>query len=249
MAKQFYQLIGGTNIVVWDDPQDLTTQAELQAQVDALLPFQGLSDGARTLLAQGGVPGAGIPGGFPDLASFDTFLTDEIERLQDIVDYYDYDSKQETISSVRDGAWYVPEAIEAFSDETVGNEASLSIDGNNATGWQPATEPASITYRVRTHRKNFEGIRLWIPNNTLKTELQGLTIRASQALGMIDDPANVMATGLDLSYSGTAMQEILFGSKKRARYLKLDIDGSNHAQNQILVRTIEVRVGVFNHDK
>ena len=252
MAKQFYQLVAGTpdTIVVWDDPQNLTDQATLQAQVDALTPFQSLSDGARTLLAQGGVPGAGIPGGFPDLQSFDDFLNDEIERIQDIIDYYGYSAKQETIANVRDGADYTPIAIESFSAETVGFEAANSIDGDNGTGWQPGAQPASITYRVRDHRKNIEAIKLWIPNNTLRTYLQGLTVRAAQSLSQIDDPGNIVVNSVNLAHTpGQALQTVTFDFKKRARYVKLDIDGSAHAQNEIEIRTFLARVTTFGHDK
>jgi len=248
VAKQFYQK-SGDDLVSWDDPQNLTTQADLQARVDALTPFQGLDDGSRSLLAQGGVPGAGIPGGFPDLASFDDFLSDEIERLRDLVDYYDYQVKQETLGNVADGAWFEPEAVEAFSSETVGGEAVLAVDGVKSTGWEPADEPASITFRLRSYRKNVESIRLWIPQNTLKTELQGLTVRAAQALSMIDEPQNVVASGLSLAHDGTAWQVVPFDFKKRCRYIKLDIDGSNNGQNKIMVRAIEARVTTFNHEK
>lgn len=248
MAKQFYQLVG-EDLVVWDDPQNLTTQADIDARVASLTPFRDLPDDARTLLAQGGVPGAGIPGGFPSLSDFDNFLTDEIERLQDISDYYDYSAKQETIGNVRGGSWFVPEAVEAFSSEQVGGEAALAIDGENSTGWTADAGAGSITFRLREYRKNVEKLRLWIPNNTLKTELQGLTIRAAQALSQIDESGNVMLSDLDLEHDGTAWQDIVFPAKKRCRYIKLDMDGSNHGSNEPMIRSIEAWVTTFRHDK
>ena len=250
MAKQFYQL-SGSDLLVWDDPQNITTQAEIQALIDALIPFQSLPDDSRTKINEsGGVATAGVQGGFPSLQDFDDALTDEIERLQDIRDYYDYEAKQETLGNVRDGDWFIPEAVEAFSSELVGSEATLAIDGDNATGWEAADEPASITFRLRSYRKNVESIRLWIPNNTLKTELQGLDISAAQSLSQIDEPSNVVASGLNLAHTpGTAFQVVPFDFKKRCRYIKLSITGSNHAQNSIMIRSIEARVVVFNHDK
>lgn len=248
MAKQFYQKSNG-DLVVWGDPQNLSEQAVLQERIDALTPFQALPDEARTLLAQGGVPGAGIPGGFSDLASFDTWLNDELERLQDVVDYYGYQVKQETLGNVCDGDWFAFEAVEAFSNETPLFEAGRAIDGENSTDWRPLTAPASITLRLRAYRKNVESIRLWIPNNTLMTELQGLTIRAAQNLGQIDEPRNVVASDLNLSYDGAAWQTVPFDFKKRCRYIKLDITGSNHVANAIAIRNIKARVVTFNHDK
>lgn len=248
MAKQFYQKSNG-DLVVWGDPQNLSEQAVLQERIDALTPFQALPDEARTLLAQGGVPGAGIPGGFSDLASFDTWLNDELERLQDVVDYYGYQVKQETLGNVCDGDWFAFEAVEAFSSETPLFEADRVIDGENSTDWRPLTDPASITLRLRSYRKNVESIRLWIPNNTLMTELQGLTIRAAQNLGQIDEPRNVVASDLNLSYDGAAWQTVPFDFKKRCRYIKLDITGSNHVANAIAIRNIKARVVTFNHEK
>ena len=246
MAKQFYQKVADA-LVSWDDPQNLTTQAALVAQYEALQPFQQLSDASRTLLAQGGVPGAGIPGGFPDLASFDDWLTDEIERLQDLADYYDYSVKQETIGNVADGAWYTFEAVEAVSDESIG-AAALAIDADTATAWETDALPCSITLRLREYRKNVESVRIWCPNNTQKTWLNGVTIRAAQSLAMIDDPSNVVASGVDVEFDATAWQEVPFDSKKRCRYVKLDITDSQHASN-VQLRSIEARVTTFNHEK
>lgn len=246
MAKQFYQKVAD-ELVSWDDPQNLTTQADIQARIDALTPFQGLADGARELLAQGGVPGAGIAGGWPDLASFDDYLNDEIERLQDIADYYDYQVKQETIGNVADGAWWAFESVEAVSDESIG-AAALAIDAENSTGWETNVLPCSITLRLRDYRKNVESIRIWCPNNTQKTFLNGVTVRAAQALNMIDDPSNVVASGVSVAHDGQAWQEVPFDFKKRCRYVKLDITDSQHASN-VLLRNIEARVTTFNHEK
>ena len=252
MAKQFYQL-SGSDLLVWDDPQNLSTQAEIQSRIDALTPFQQLADGSRELLAQGGVPGAGIPGGFSDLASFDTWLTDEIERLQDIRDYYDYSTKQETIGNVRDGAWWTPEAVESVSDEGV-SPAVNALDGVGSTFWETDQAPASIIFRLRSYRKNVESIRLWTPNNMLKTFLNGITVRASQGLGMIDDASNVMASNISIQNDGDAWSDIVFANpnnptgRKRCRYIKLDIPGSQHAQDVIQIRRIEARVVIFNHE-
>lgn len=249
MAKQFYQK-SGDDLVVWDDPQNLTTQDDIQARIDALEPFQSLEDGSRTLLAQGGVPAAGIHGGWQTLADFDAYLLDEIERLKDVRDYYDYSTKQETIGNVADGSWWIPEAVESFSSETpVAGLASLAIDATNSTGWTPLSAPAEITFRLRSYRKNVESIRLWIPNNTLKTELQGLTVKAAQSLSQIDEPTNAMLSGLNLSFNGAAWQELVFPQKKRCRYIKLEMTGSNHLINVIQVRSIEARVVTFNHEK
>lgn len=247
MAKNFYQKDANPDLLnVWADP-DTEDVAARALDLAPLQQLQALPDEARGRVAAGGVPGF-VPAQ-PDLASLDAWLEDEVERILDLQDYQDYSVKQETVGNVCDGDWFVPEAVEAFSSETPTFEAALAIDGVNSTGWQPLTAPASITFRLRTYRKNVESIRLWIPNNTLVTELQGLTIRAAQSLSQIDAPGNVVASDLDLSHDGSAWQTIPWDFKKRCRYIKLDIDGSNNIANTIAVRSIEARVITFQHRK
>lgn len=249
MPKNFYQRDGGdpTNIIVWSDPSNEDTDELGGDSLTALQQLQTLGDESLVLIASGGIPGLVPAQG--SLDALKDWLDDEIDRRLDVLDYPTYGVKQETIGNVFDGAWWAPEAVEAFSSETPTFEAALAIDGVNSTGWRPLTAPASITFRLRTYRKNVESIRLWIPNNTLVTELQGLTIRAAQSLSQIDAPGNVVASDLDLSHDGSAWQTIPWDFKKRCRYIKLDIDGSNNIANTIAVRSIEARVITFQHRK
>lgn len=247
MPKNFYQKDANPDLLnVWADP-DTEDTTELASALAPLRQIRALPDESRGRIAAGGIPGF-IPVQ-PDLATLDTWLRDEVERILDLIDYQSYQVKQETIGNVCDGAWFVPEAVEAFSSETLTFEAALAIDDVNSTGWRPLTAPASITFRLRTYRKNVESIRLWIPNNTLVTELQGLTIRAAQNLGMIDEPQNVVASRLNLSHNGQAWQTVPWDFKKRCRYIKLDIEGSNNVANIIEVRGVEARVVTFQHSK
>lgn len=250
MAKLWYQLGGPGQINVYSDPQVLN-QANLQTELATFQAIQGLDDQFRTWIASSGLAAAGIPGGFPDLQSFDDFLDDEVDRLADVLDYFDYEARQESIT-VRDGDWFVPEAVESVSDEFNENVAARSIDGDNATWWQSnATGERSIVYRVRSYRKRMSEIRLRISGaGEGRTQLQGLTVRASAALGQIDAPGNVMASGVDLSHDGDAWLEVAFASPKRARFIKLETSGSLHSNpDQVRIREIQVRVGVTNHDK
>ena len=132
----------------------------------------------------------------------------------------------------------------------MGFEAANAIDGDNGTGWQPGAEPAEIVFRVRDYVKNIEAIKLWIPNNTLRTYLSGLTVKAAQNLSQIDEPSNVMVDNVTLTHQpGQALQTVAFASKKRARYVKLEITGSAHAQNEIEIRTFLARVVTTQHSE
>lgn len=246
----FYDFIG-SDLQVYRDPQQLT-QADLQAQRDTLQQIQRLDDALRTTIASNGLASLGIPsfvGQRDALQAFDDYVTDDLERVLDILDYFDYSRVAPPGFLVADGTWFVPEAVEAFNAEEEG-AAALAIDGVNSTGWRTNATPASITFRLRSYRKNVESIRLWIPANTLPTELQGLTIRAAQALNMIDEPQNVVASGLNLAHTpGKAFQVVPFDFKKRCRYIKLDIAGSNHPGGDVMIRSIEARVTTFQHSK
>ena len=250
MAKLFYQNAGGGNLNVYDDPQVLV-QSDLQAQDTALDEIIALSDTLRTFLAQGGIPGLGIPGGFSDLASFDSYLEDESERIKDILDYFDYGTRVENLT-VRDGEWVVPEALESVSDEAPGEEGTKSIDGDNGTWWQSnASGTRTIVFRVKSYKKKFEQIRLRISNaNEDRAELQNVTVKAAAALVNIDDAGNTIGTGVNFDHGGDNWMEYVFPTKKRARYLKLEIPGSLHSNpDQVRIREIQVFTGIHNHDK
>lgn len=247
MAKLWYEpRASGAELQAWNDPQVLT-RTSIEDSLAGLQTFRQIAPEARTLLALGGVPGAGIRGGWADLASFDSYLDDEIDRLADLLDVFDYDSRTESIT-VRDGANFSP-SIESVSSEEIGFEGALAVDGDNASWWQTNTAPASIVVRVRDHRKMITGVRLRTTAGDLRAQLQGVAISVSGGVAAIDDPGNVIESGIDFTYAGDPWIEHTLASKKRGRYVKLDIGGSLHGSNAIRVRELEVRVGITNHEK
>lgn len=253
MAKLFYQLGGPGQLNIYDDPQQIL-QTDLENTRDVLAELLSLSDLTREALAQGGVPALGIPGSFESLSQFDDYLSDERDRILDVLDYFGYETRVENLT-VRDAAWYTPEAIESVSHENVGEEASNAIDGDFGTWWQSddaSGNPRTIVFRVRSYPKKFMGFRLRISNaGEGRVQLQDVTIKSSGALAMIDDPGNVVEAGVDFAHDGDAWMEYNFamGAGGR-RYLKLEIPASLHADpDQIRIREIEVRVGITNHDK
>lgn len=251
MAKLFYQLGGGggTQLNVYDDPQVLI-QGDLEDQLPSLQEIAALSDETRTFIASSGLASLGLQ---PQnsLADFDDVVNDEIERLQDILDYFDYESKVENLT-VRDGEWIVPVALESVSHEEVGSEGILSIDGDNGTWWQSETSGTrTIVYRIQDWRKTCEKIRLRISNSGEgRVQLQNVTIKASQNINLIDDPGNVIDTEIDFVWGGSNWMEHTFTNKKRAKYLKLEVATSLHSNaDHVRIREIQVRTGITNHDK
>lgn len=252
MAKLFYQLGGGggTLLNVYDSPQVLV-QSDLQNSRDVLQEITTLTDATRLALAQGGIPSLGIPGGFQSLTDFDTYLDDELERYLDILDYFSYESTVENLT-VRDAAWFLPEALESVSAEEVGAEGALSIDNDNGTWWQSdASGTRTIVFRVRSHQKKIEGLRLRVSNASEgRAQLQNVTIKASAALATIDNVDNVQATGVNFTWGGSNWIEYTFPTAKTGRYLKLEVPSSLHSNpDQVRIREINVRVGIINHDK
>lgn len=252
MPKLFYQLADADTLSVYADPA-VEEQADLQAALPPLQEIQGLSDATRALIAASGIPSLQIPGQ-PDLASFDAALDDEIDRIRDVLDYFSYDTGQETFGNVAQGAWYTPDAIESVSHENVGEEATLAIDDDFSTWWQSddGSSTREIIFKLRDYPKKIERIRVRAPVTDLRAQIQGVTIKASKALAMIDDPDNTLDAGVNFTYIDNIwLEHTLAAVKANARYIKLEITQSLFVADpaQVRIREIEVRVGTRFHNK
>lgn len=261
MAKLFYQLGGAGVLNVYDDPQVLQ-QTDLEDQRDALVEIQGLSDELRGFLAQGGIPGLGIPGGFPDLATFDAAVDDDVDRLKDILEYFNYESGSANLT-VRTGDWFTPEAVEVpLPDFTgVGFEPDKAIDviggdpddPDHSTWWQSEINGTrEIIFRIRDFPKKIEGIRLRVSNSGEgRSQLQNVTIKAAGSIANLDNVGNTFATDVDFTWAGSNWIEHTFASAAFSkRYIKLEVATSLHSNtDHVRIRSIQARVGITNHDK
>lgn len=255
MARLYYHPInGGDDIEVYDDPQILN-KADLELQRDALLDVQGLTDELRTLIASNGLASIGLPsfaGQADPLSMFDDYVQDELDRLLDVLDYFDYTTSSARIS-IAEHQWITPIAIESVSDENVGEEATLAIDEDFGTWWQSdAVGTREIVFELRGYPKKIEQVRLRAPVSDLRAQLQGVTIKAAKALAMIDAPGNVLDTDVDFTYVDNIwLEHVLTTPKFNARYIKLEVATSLHVANpeQVRIREIEVRVGTRNHER
>lgn len=248
MPKKFYQKSNG-DLAVWTDPQ-IVSQSELQTNLPVFQELRALSDEARTQLAISGMTSIGVPS-FGSLQELDDWLDDEIDRILDVLDYFDYTTSPETISAVFQGAWFTPEFVESASHEEVGNPKENAIDGDFGNWWQSdQSGTRSIVFRLRSYSKKLEKIRLRSPVTDLRTQLQGVTIKASKALGMIDDPGNVLETDVDFTYIDNVwLEHTLATIKSNARYIKLEVASSLFVASpeQVRIRGIEAWVGIINH--
>jgi len=237
MPIRFYRpQNAGTELDLYIDPQTFV-KVDDDARILKLVELQSLSDSVRADVA--------MCYDFPDLASFDTALQEESDMLKDRVDYYAYDNRTENFS-VRDGAWFTPEAIESFCGETGTNVATNSIDGDNGTSWRHAVnETHHIVYRIRSYPKKISKIRFRYNTAEPVTEqLANITVRAAQNLRKIDDAANLLESGITIVWTGlggTWVEHVLASKKSNARYIKLEFT-SAHATNTAQVREFQVRV-------
>lgn len=249
MAKIYWQLAGGGTLLrVYQDPEE-AEQADVSGRLLIMQEIRGLSDGTRTLWAQVGVPQIGI-GVFPSLQDFDDLLDTEIDRLSDILDYYDYDARDETLV-VRDGAWFTPVAVESVTDENSGEEAVKAIDGDFTQWWQSdAAGERKIVFRIRDYNKRLTGLRLRTTAGDERTWLRAATISVSGAIGAIDDPDRIASSNVDFDYDGDAWMEHTLASPMTGKYLQIAVSTSAFSNSdQVRIREIEVRVGTLGHDK
>lgn len=235
----------------------VTLKTDLETDLPVLQEIQGLSDELRTAIGAGGIGGLIPPQS--DLQALDDYLSDEVDRIRDQLDYFDSDHENRTENlTVRDGAWYLPEALEApLPDDDGTNVVANAIDNDgsgpntplNSSYWMSTINGTRVLIvRLRGYRKRVEGIRLRTNNGDTRAQLQNVTIKAAASLARIDDAENLVARGVNFD-GASAWTEYSF-VKARCRYLKLEIPSSNHSNpDHIRIRTLQVRVGITPHIK
>lgn len=252
MAKLFYTTgAGGTQIEAINDLQ-IYTKEDLETQFSSSQMILDLGEELRGYLAQGGIPGLGIPGGFPDLNSFDSYLEEDRDRILDMLDYFTYELEAAPFN-VRTGDWFTPIEVYDVSGELSGSEAFHAIDGAVGESWWQSDVKVSgshyITFKVRDYQKKISKIRLRTTSGDLRAQLQGVTIRTTNNPGNIDEPSQIAASDVNFTYVDDNWMEYEFPSKKTAKYLKLDISGSLNSNDEVRIREIQVRVEIINHER
>ena len=226
----------GTKLTVSRDRFEFTQAAD-NSRLSVITEIQGLSTAARTALA----PGA-------DLAAFDAKLEAEEWDIRDRLDYYNYTNRTENLT-VRDGAWFSPEAIESFSNEHATNVAANSIDGNNNTIWQSFQNGGHFAvYRLRSYPKKITRVRFRYGSaEPARERLNNLTIKAARDISQIDEASNILESGLNISWptpGGVWVEHTLSTFKSNARYIKLETDDTDDTSqpNALQIREFEVFV-------
>lgn len=240
MAKRFYQPLGTPvdQLNLFIDPT-LYTQAQDNIDLTEITEIQGLSADTRELIA--------TALGFSDLATYDDFLQDQEWEIRDRLDYYSlYENRVENIT-VRDGAWFTPEAVESFCGEHTTNVAANSIDGVNTTIYQHNVNHAhNIVYRLRSYPKKITKVRFRYGSAEPDRErLNNLTIKAARALSQIDESSNILESNLNIVWptpGGVWVEHTLATPKVNVRYIKLETADTDHPSNHWQIREFAVRV-------
>ena len=184
---------------------------------------------------------------YPNLASYDDYIQDQIDEIKDRVDYYDYDTKVTNITN-HTGSWFSPIAIESVLSEDVGNEAVNAIDGNNATFFRDSiNQQHIIIFELRDYAKKISKIRFrYGAGESARERLNNMDVHASKAVVNIDDANNILETGINITWPVAAgevwVEHTLASKKNKAKFIKLVIDDTDNGNNQAQIREFEVWV-------
>ncbi len=240
MAKRFYaHVAGNVDLDLFIDPQAFNETVDTD-RLAVVQELQGLSDPTRTVVA--------LMANAASLADYDTALQDEEWDIQDRLDYYSLYINRVQNLTVRDGAWFTPDAVDSFCGEDAPNVVGNSIDGLNSTHWRHNfNHRHSVIYQIRDYPKKVARIRFRYGGSLNREELNNIDVRASKNLANINDPANLLESGINPTWPGGPavwVEHTLANKKNEARYRKLEFDtasGSNDMQMREFAVFVETR--------
>lgn len=233
MAVRLYEpKSAGTELQLWSDPL-LHVKADLEQELIYWQEVQELSPEARALVGL-------------DREDFDEQVEAEIERLENLIDFFDYTEKVVNLT-VKDGAWFKMEAVEDFCGEETGREAPLSIDDDTGTFWQHEQDHAhQITWRLRDYRKRVSKVRVYLGANA-RSKLENLDIYVAGSVGGLNLPENLAVSGASIS-TEDAWNEIDFTTEQLGRYVRFTGFGSQNSLNESRIREVEAWVETIEYD-
>lgn len=244
MAKRLYtEVIAGSDLGIFDDPPLFNKAADIAILAD-VVEKQALSSTIRTLIANCGSL---------LLADYDLLLADLFDDLSERIDYYDYGTDVEN-TTVMTGAWFSPIAITAFGSEDPTFPATNTIDGDLSSQWRhEVVETHTMTWELRAYPKKIEKMRFRYGNGeNVREQLENITIRSSKNLNKIDDPGNIIATGVNPVWpigQGNTWVEVEWPTKKnRGRFIKIEFETA-HGNNHARIREVEFWVTTRNPDE
>lgn len=238
MPKRFYEpKSASTELNLWIDPT-LYSETEDIANLADFNALLACDDFVRQQLAD--------LNGYPTLETYDVFIQDQADEIEDRLDYYNYSTRLEELT-VADGAWFSPDAIQSVGAEDLGNEASRAVDGNNATFWRDSTNHQHvIIFDLRSYPKKIAKIRFrYGAGESARERLNNMDVHASRGIANIDDAGNILETGINIAWPTPGdvwVEHTLAQKKNKARFIKLVIDDTDNGSNHAQIREFEVWV-------
>ena len=171
-----------------------------------------------------------------------TVLQDEADTINARLMFYGMPNTTVNLT-VREGDWFSPDSVNSFCGETSPNVATNSIDANTATHWRHVlNERHSIVYKMRDFAVRIERIRFFYNTSLpVNEQLTNLDVHMAKELANIDDAANILETGLNITWPGTGgvwVEHTLATPKASAVYIKLLFDTAS-AVNTGQIREFE----------
>ncbi|MCP4900200.1 MAG: hypothetical protein GY906_24780 [bacterium] len=236
-GKRFYEPTAG-DLTLWTDP-NLFVKTNLEAELAVIEELRGLSNETRTFVA--------LSQRYPSLETYDEFHLDASRtRLKNLIDFFDYDNEPLNLN-VKEGAWFTPLWVEDFCGEEVGDEAALSIDGQNNTWWQHNVDHAhEITWRLRDYKKRMSKMEVRVQSSS-RHKLTDVDIYIADTVAGLTNPNNLVLSGVNLILTN-AWEEIDFGSKRNGQYIRFTGFGSQHGNNEVRIADVRMRVVTVEYD-
>jgi hypothetical protein len=248
-VRMYQRQASGAEIKFWVDPAQYV-KADMPGQIQVLEDVLALSNDIKTWIIQNGMTG------FTTIQEFDDFIEAELWKLKDILDYFDYQAEEETLWNYK-YMWMTPEAVESFCGEDVTDPATNAIDDDPATNaidddpatrWHHSTnEVHTIVFRLRTYPKKLTGVRIMLYSGSPAEHLRNVTIKAARDISQIDEASNIMATGVDFATDAQWNEHIFASAKHNARYIKLEINSTDHAANNCRIREFDAKVETIDY--
>ncbi len=223
-------------INIWGDTSTLTA-VELQDEVDAYGDIQALDDDAITILIEG------TP---LTVEMYREMIQQEIDQRKDLIDFFDYE-KTDVVLSVADADWFTPVSVEDFCGEEVGHEAVLTIDELNNTYWQHDTDHEhEITWKLREYKKRISKLQVRVGSSS-RNLLTDVDVYIADDVALLGTPGALVTT-FDLTVPNS-WEEVTWGpGKKNGRWIRFAGFKSQHANNEVRIQEVQMRVVTVEYD-
>ena len=237
MSRKFWERMSANKVRFYGTPADyhkdelLADIAELRAVLDVPGSVKEIMVAAMPMV--------------DTIEAFDKGYQSEIGRLADMVDYFGYESEEETISTFSFG-WMSPAdmalgpaTVVDVCCEEIGNEAAGAIDGVGSNTWKHQENHAHHLVLDLGYNKRIDGIRFKkTASPPAATDLIGVDVRVAGGLAGLEHPEALV--GSDLMADRPGDNDFML-TPRTGRKVKITVNSTGAGNNSITIRDIEFR--------